>query len=434
MFERTSAIPYAIRQFCKCVYQMTIDRFGGQTVGFEKAIEVVAHFLLGEWLLKACFTNLHIEGLTKEFYLGAYCRKNLQLTKDILMSIMTFKNWEVPTPKSERYATPGEEQRDLFTIASDKKKKQRIQVEAFYKDLLQLDYQKKAQNVIQDESIVRSEKNKFPWFMMLICLDDVKMMLEFFRNHVGTTRGIKVLLERMDDVKELAVDVDINDFQNVNLQTAGSNQMSPTGLDDDVMAGCGVDPLSGLDPDGGNVLHRNSVILTEHFKNKNNSSPGPRSVNYMLFCKEPGRVEDKQIRAEKLKLMALDSAEEQQMRDHINLLLKDVEPLTRVKMTINDPNSLSEIMSVIRQHTEKKKAFGDQDFINKILQNSIASFFGRGSQSTQVETRESFHRFIKKFIDDQMQYMSSLQMTLFKYIYGLKSQEKNMHDRIILTA
>ena len=46
--------------------------------------------------------------------------------------------------------------------------------------------------------------------------------------------------------------------------------------------------------------------------------------------------------------MALESKEEQQMRDHINLLLRDVEPLTRVKMTINDPNSLSEIMSVIR--------------------------------------------------------------------------------------
>ncbi len=60
-----------------------------------------------------------------------------------------------------------------------------------------------------------------------------------------------------------------------------------------------------------------------------------------------------------MQLMALESKEEQQMRDHINLLLKDVEPLTRVKMTINDPNSLSEIMSVIRQHTEKKKAFGD---------------------------------------------------------------------------
>lgn len=55
------------------------------------------------------------------------------------------------------------------------------------------------------------------------------------------------------------------------------------------------------------------------------------------------------------------------MRAHINLLLHEAEPLARYKMTINDQNSLSEIMSVIRQHTEKKKAFGDQDFINKIL-------------------------------------------------------------------
>ena len=71
-------------------------------MSFEQAIGVVAHYLLDEWLLKACFTNLHIEGLTKEFYLGAYCKKNLQLTSRILYSIMTFKEWEVPTPPSER--------------------------------------------------------------------------------------------------------------------------------------------------------------------------------------------------------------------------------------------------------------------------------------------------------------------------------------------
>ena len=87
MFERISVIPYSIRQFCKCIYQMCIDRFN---IGYEKAVRIVAKFLLDEWLLKACFQNLHIEGLTKEFYLGAYCKKNLQLTKDILYSIMTF--------------------------------------------------------------------------------------------------------------------------------------------------------------------------------------------------------------------------------------------------------------------------------------------------------------------------------------------------------
>ncbi len=143
MFERISVIPYSIRQFCKCLYQMTIDRFGGlQAVPFEKAIGVVAHYLLDEWLLKACFTNLHIEGLTKEFYLGAYCKKNLQLTSKILYSIMTFQEWEVPTPAAERIqfgATPGGPNMDLFSIDPEKKKKQRYHVEVYYRDLLQLD-------------------------------------------------------------------------------------------------------------------------------------------------------------------------------------------------------------------------------------------------------------------------------------------------------
>ena len=56
---------------------MTIDKFGSENVSYNDAIRIVAHYLLEQWLLKACFQNLHIEGLTKEFYLGAYCKKNL---------------------------------------------------------------------------------------------------------------------------------------------------------------------------------------------------------------------------------------------------------------------------------------------------------------------------------------------------------------------
>ncbi len=63
---------------------------------------------------------------------------------------------------------------------------------------------------------MRSEKNKFPWFMMLICLDDVKMMLEFFRSHVDTIRGVQVLLERMEDVESLQADTSQNDFKGIN--------------------------------------------------------------------------------------------------------------------------------------------------------------------------------------------------------------------------
>ena len=86
-------------------------------------------------MLKACFENLHIEGLTKEFYLGAYCKKNLSLTMHILQSIMTYKEWEVPTPESEQMMS----KENLFSMDPEKKIKQKKNVEAYYRDLLQLD-------------------------------------------------------------------------------------------------------------------------------------------------------------------------------------------------------------------------------------------------------------------------------------------------------
>ena len=48
-------------------------------------------------------------------------------------------------------------------------------------------------------------------------------------------------------------------------------------------------------------------------------------------------------------------------------MLSEAELLRGLTMMINDQNSLSEIMSMIRQHTEKKKAFSNVDFMNKIL-------------------------------------------------------------------
>ena len=109
------------------------------------------------------------------------------------------------------------------------------------------------------------------------------------------------------------------------------------------------------------------------------------------------------------------------MRDHINLFLREVEPLTRIGLqNVNDPSSLSEIMGIICQHTEKKKAFGDRDYINRILENSITQFFGRGL-STSAATRESFQLFIKKFSSDQKQYNGHLQKSLFSDSFSLST-------------
>ena len=98
---------------------MCIDKFGAEQVSYHQGIKIVAHYLLHEWLLKACFENLHIEGLTKEFYLGIYCKKNLQLTMSILYKIMTFEDWEVPTPENERMLSKD----NLFSMDPEKKVK-----------------------------------------------------------------------------------------------------------------------------------------------------------------------------------------------------------------------------------------------------------------------------------------------------------------------
>ena len=145
--EKVSILPYKVRQFCKCIYQMTYEKFGKEKVGFSNAIQLVAHFLLGEWLLKACFENLHLEGLTKEFYLGAYCKKNLSLTRDILFAIMTFQDWEVPTPVSERLLDLKPNEPDLFSMQAAQKQKMKVQVNNYYRDLLQLDANMDARHV-----------------------------------------------------------------------------------------------------------------------------------------------------------------------------------------------------------------------------------------------------------------------------------------------
>ena len=56
---------------------------------------------------------------------------------------MTFRDWEVPTPVKERFQSP-----DLFTMDPAKKRQQRVQVEQYYRDLLQLDFQKKPRNML----------------------------------------------------------------------------------------------------------------------------------------------------------------------------------------------------------------------------------------------------------------------------------------------
>ena len=122
--------------------------------------------------------------------------------------------------------------------------------------------------------------------------------------------------------------------------------------EEDVLAGTGVN-INDLQQ------HKQSIMKEDHFTGVAMDSFEPQDVDYILFLKPPEPDDEKLAQKEKVKLMHLENEGELQMRTHITMLLHEAEPLRRLMTTINDPNSLSEIMSVIRQHTEKKKAFGD---------------------------------------------------------------------------
>lgn len=106
LFEKVSTIPYAIKQFCKALYQAAKDKFApseGQMSIFNKTVnKLIASFLLEKWILNSIFHNLNTEGLIKEFYLSNYCKKNLQLLSQIVYSILTGSDWEVKTPLREK--------------------------------------------------------------------------------------------------------------------------------------------------------------------------------------------------------------------------------------------------------------------------------------------------------------------------------------------
>ena len=70
---------------------------------------------------------------------------------------------------------------------------------------------------------------------MLISMDDVVVLIEFFKNHVvKIKRGAKVLLERIEDFGELAVSGNVADFTGIQ----ASHSMA---LDDETMAGSGIE-------------------------------------------------------------------------------------------------------------------------------------------------------------------------------------------------
>lgn len=152
-------------------------------------------------------------------------------------------------------------------------------------------------------------------------MDEVKILIDFFRTHLSEEKKIRVLLTRIDD------------FNDANSSEEEKNQRVVASVEE-----------------AAEQTTQASEITDQNVK--------VREVNYMLFLKAPTVSGEKQAKKEKVEFMQQCSASDLKLRDHIHKLLYEAESLEQLKTTLMDPNSLSEIMSVIRQHTEKKKAFG----------------------------------------------------------------------------
>lgn len=201
----------------------------------------------------------------------------------------------------------------------------------FHSELLQLDKKQNATNIYQLKEQFATNP-KFPWRIMCIKLSEVNLLIGFFRDFVcpknKSIRNIVDKIEFFDDENEILKEEPTHeDFKKHMLK--GNMDMS----------------LSEVD--------------NEESKEKR------KIVKYFLFVKPPDVKEIK-------KPAFIKGDQDVQAKKHILELLKEAETLESLKITIMDQNSLSEIMAAIRQHIEKKKAFGAQDFKYGFVIQSIA--------------------------------------------------------------
>lgn len=92
IFEKVNTIPYAIRQFSKCLYEAARLKFKPRE---QDLYQLTGHFLLKNWLLKVIFHKFNLEGFIPEFHISQAVKANLHLASHIMFQTMTFQEWEV---------------------------------------------------------------------------------------------------------------------------------------------------------------------------------------------------------------------------------------------------------------------------------------------------------------------------------------------------
>lgn len=235
----------------------------------------------------------------------------------------------------------------------------------FHSELLQLDKKQNATNIYQLKEQFATNP-KFPWRIMCIKLSEVNLLIGFFRDFVcpknKSIRNIVDKIEFFDDENQILKEEPTHeDFKKHMLK--GSMDMKEKGCS------CPCNCFARRIPVEIEQKKRSlSEVDNEESKEKR------KIVKYFLFVKPPDVKEIK-------KPAFIKGDQDVQAKKHILELLKEAETLESLKITIMDQNSLSEIMAAIRQHIEKKKAFGAQDFKYGFVIQSIAQRFSKNVAS-----------------------------------------------------
>ena len=107
----------------------------------------------------------------------------------------------------------------------------------------------------------------------------------------------------------------------------------------------------------------------------------------------------------------------------------EAEIIMQYKPLIKDKNSISSILSVLRQHIEKRKVFGEsnaQDFKYIFVINSIKGHF----DCYRNQAREMFQKFVRMCIEDEGIYINNLVTAMSANLATLKYQESLIEEKI----
>ena len=140
-----------------------------------------------------------MEGLVKDFYLSSYCQNNLKLMKHISYQIMTFQEWQLKTPESEK-TEANSKKPDLFSMPKENTAYYSSKADKFYKEFLHLGPDENSViRLNQDLDNISEKNNKFSWRMMCLTMTDIKAMVKFFSNHISAKNpAVRRTLEKVE--------------------------------------------------------------------------------------------------------------------------------------------------------------------------------------------------------------------------------------------